>query len=98
MQLFVCIVQENRKVLLIWSGLHRQLYIMFFFGALPAIRCNLLRRTMAQKDFHCTRAKRTGEAIGAAEEPIFLSWSDAHWDLNTVFMAAKICMRHNFCL
>ena len=28
-------------------------------------RSNLLCRTPAQKDFHCTRAKRTGEAIGA---------------------------------
>jgi len=29
------------------------------------MRSNLLRRTPAQKDFRCTRAKRTGEAIGA---------------------------------
>jgi len=36
-----------------------------FLELFPAIRSNLLRRTPAQKDFHCTRAKRTGEAIGA---------------------------------
>ena len=38
---------------------------IIFLELFPAIRCNLLRRTPAQKDFHCTRAKRTGEAIGA---------------------------------
>jgi len=33
--------------------------------ALANWRSNLLRRTPAQKDFRFTRAKRTGEAIGA---------------------------------
>jgi len=54
------------------SDQHRQLYLilfflslLLFFGAFPAIRSNLLCRGSAQKDFHCTRAKRTGEAIGA---------------------------------
>jgi hypothetical protein len=37
----------------------------YFLGAIPAIRSNLLCRTPAQKDFRCTRAKRTVEAIGA---------------------------------
>ena len=48
-------------------------------GALAVIRYNLLCRTSAQKDFHYTRAKGTGEAIGAraAGEP-FLFWRIAH--------------------
>ena len=36
-----------------------------FAGMGPAIRCNLVSRTPAHKDFIFTRAKRTGEAIGA---------------------------------
>lgn len=45
-------------------------FYIVFLGALPAIRCNLLTPEAsgpAQKDFHCRRAKRTGEAIGAQD-------------------------------
>ena len=51
-----------------------RVYIIIFLELFPAIRSNLLCRTTAQKDFHCTRAKRTGEAIGArAVAVIYLS-------------------------
>jgi hypothetical protein len=40
----------------------------FYLAAFTALRRNLLCRTPAQKDFRFTRAKRTGEAIGAGEK------------------------------
>jgi hypothetical protein len=42
-----------------------------FAGIVPAFRYNLISRTPAYKDFHCTRAKRTGEAIGAKVSILF---------------------------